>query len=175
MNLCTDEEWRAVVGWEQHYEVSSLGRVRSIDRTVIFSDGRIRRYVSKLRATHTDGFGYQKVTLKRAAKNHRALIHQIVAAAFIGPRPKGLEVCHGNGNKTDNRSANLRYDTRAANHADAVLHGTARRPRRLSGDAVAEIRAARGTLTCRALAEKYGTSQAHVCNIQRGRRRTLPA
>lgn len=173
MHSYSDEEWRPVVGWEGFYEVSSLGRVRSVDRTVTFADGRVRRYAAQVRATHTDNFGYQKVTLKRSGENRRALIHQLVAAAFIGPRPDGLEVCHSDGNKTHNHATNLRYDTRAANHADAARHGTLKRPRKLSDADVAAIRALRGAVPQLELARQYGTSKTHVCNIQRGNRRTL--
>lgn len=166
------DEWRPVVGWEGFYEISAGGKVRSINRIVHFSDGRVRQYAAVDRAAHTDGFGYRKVTLKRAGKQVRALVHQLVAAAWIGPRPSGMEVCHNDGDKTNNRRSNLRYDTRKANHEDAVRHGTARRPRRLTDEQVADIRAQRGQLTCYALAQKHGTSPAHVCNIQRGHRRT---
>lgn len=167
------EEWRAVPGWSGYYEVSNEGRVRSVERTIHFEDGRVRTYRSQLRATHLDGFGYQKLTLKRAGKCSRILVHQIVAAAWIGPRPVGLEVCHNDGNKTNNNLNNLRYDTRAANHADSVRHGTAARPRKLTDEQVADIRAARGSVMQAELARRHNTSKTHVCNIQRGNRRTL--
>lgn len=167
------EEWRAIPGWAGYYEVSGLGRVRSVERFVHFSDGRVRRYDAKLRATHVDGFGYHKVTLKRSGKQDRVLVHQVVAAAWIGPRPPGLDICHYDGDKTNNRHENLRYDTRSANHADSVRHGTACRKRKLPDDVVEEIRLLRGAATCRVIAEMFDTSPAHVCNIQRGARRTL--
>jgi HNH endonuclease/NUMOD4 motif len=165
------EEWRPVSEWEGFYEVSTLGRVRTIDRTVHFSDGRVRRYPPIVKRTYVDGFGYTKTTLKGQGRNMRVHVHSLVARAWIGPRPVGLVVCHENGVKTDNRAENLRYDTPAANHADAVRHGTATRPRRLTDETVALIRAGRGEATCRALADLHGTSPAHVCNIQLGYRR----
>lgn len=171
MHFYADEQWRPVVGWEGLYEVSTLGRVRSVDRVVRFSDGRTRRYAAQLRATHTDGFGYRKVTLKRAGKSQRVLVHQAVAAAWIGPRPTGSEVCHNNGRRTDNRAANLRYGTRAENAADSIKHGTHRRARKITDEEVAEIRRLRGHVQCRVVAEMFNTSPAHVCNIQRGNRR----
>lgn len=51
-------------------------------------------------------------------------LHRVVLDAFIGPRPKGMEACHANGDPTDNRLVNLRWDTRSANAADSVRHGT---------------------------------------------------
>ena len=165
------ETWRDVPGWSGYYEVSNLGNVRSVDRTLTFSDGRVRAFKGAPRATHTDSFGYKKVTLKRAGVNQRVLIHQIVATTWIGPRPAGLQVCHGDGDKTNNAASNLRYDTPAANHADAVRHGTAHRPRKLSDETVAAIRAAKGQATFAVLSEKFGVSRTHVYNLQNGHRR----
>ena len=50
--------------------------------------------------------------------------HHVVLTAFVGPRPVGTEVCHRDGNPANNRLGNLRWDTRKANHADAIRHGT---------------------------------------------------
>lgn len=166
------EDWRAIPGWEGFYEVSNTGRVRSVARTIPFADGRFRFYPSKTRATHPDGFGYLKVTLKRKGVDQRVLVHQAVAAAWIGPRPPGLEVCHGDGDKINNRLENLRYDTRAANYADAVRHGTTARPRKFPEQDIVEVRSLQG-IPLADVAEAYGISKTHVCNIQRGNRRTL--
>lgn len=51
-------------------------------------------------------------------------MHQLVAEAFIGPRPLGFVTCHGDGDSLNNNAANLRYDTPAGNSADAIRHGT---------------------------------------------------
>jgi hypothetical protein len=45
-------------------------------------------------------------------------------AAHVGPRPDGMQVCHNNGLRTDNRLSNLRYDTASGNMRDRILHGT---------------------------------------------------
>lgn len=167
------EFWRAIPGWEGLYEINRVGCVRSVERIVEFADGRVRRYPSSARATHKDGFGYEKVTLKSKGRQQRVLIHQAVAATWIGPRPAGLEVCHNDGNKLNNAVENLRYDTRKANHADAARHGTLKRPRKLADEAVEEIRRLRGVVPQAELAARFSTSKTHVCNIQRGNRRTL--
>lgn len=51
-------------------------------------------------------------------------VHVLVAAAFHGPRPEGLEVCHNDGNPQNNVASNLRYDTMSGNMLDRVKHGT---------------------------------------------------
>jgi hypothetical protein len=52
------------------------------------------------------------------------MVHQLVLEAFVGPRPRGMESCHNNGNQTDNRLVNLRWDTKSENNLDRVRHGT---------------------------------------------------
>jgi hypothetical protein len=52
-------------------------------------------------------------------------VHRLVLEVFVGPRPEGLECCHWDGNRKNNRLENLRWDTRASNEADARRHGTA--------------------------------------------------
>ena len=54
------------------------------------------------------------------------MVHQLVAEAFLGPCPQGMEVCHNDGDRANNKLENLRYDTRKANHADKRVHGTLR-------------------------------------------------
>jgi hypothetical protein len=51
-------------------------------------------------------------------------VHQLLAEAFLGPRPEGMEVCHGDGNLMNCTLENLRYDTRGGNERDKRLHGT---------------------------------------------------
>jgi hypothetical protein len=56
-----------------------------------------------------------KFVLTGAGRIERCYVHDLVLLAFVGPKPEGLEVCHGNDVKADNRLQNLRYDTRSAN------------------------------------------------------------
>jgi HNH endonuclease len=73
-----------------------------------------------------DKTGYTTIMLSCNSKKIYKRLHTLVMLAFIGPCPAGMEVCHNNGNRTDNRLANLRYDTRKHNHDDTLRHG--RRP-----------------------------------------------
>jgi hypothetical protein len=58
-------------------------------------------------------------------KNQRSrYVHELVLEAFMGPRPLGMECCHNNGDKTDNRLENLRWDTRSENSNDSFRDGT---------------------------------------------------
>lgn len=169
------ETWKPVVGYERSYEVSDLGNVRSLDRLVYFADGRVRRYKSQPRATHTDGFGYLKVTLKVNGASWRVHIHVLVAEAFIGPRPDEMVICHCDGDHLNNTPNNLRYDTVQGNIDDAERHGTRAKGERqgsakLTSKQVHAIRKLRGKMVQQDIAERFGTSKTNVCNIQRRNR-----
>jgi hypothetical protein len=116
------ELWRPIPGYEGAYEVSDHGRVRSLDREVYAGRGRTRKSVGRVLSAHF-GDHYVKVRLKLHGSGRTWNVHTLVALAFIGPKPEGMEVCHGNGDAHDNRAANLRYDTHSANGRDRTLHG----------------------------------------------------
>jgi len=105
------ERWRRTT-CDHNYEVSDRGRLRTY-------------HVSSLKPAlvrSTLNGGYPRVFLVGLGK--RRYVHQLVAEAFIGPRPAGLVVCHGNDIKTDNRLSNLSYGTRRQNALDGVRNGT---------------------------------------------------
>ena len=68
--------------------------------------------------------GYLQIGLYKNGKCYRRTIHRLVLETYVGPCPEGMEACHNNGIKTDNRLENLRWDIRKANHQDAIKHGT---------------------------------------------------
>lgn len=123
MNATQEEVWRSVVGYEGLYEVSNLGRVRSLDRIVPYIDGRTRLATGIILQQTTTPNGRCQVSLGLGSQ-HKHEVHVLVAAGFLGPRPRGMEVCHNNGSPTDNRLANLRYDTPSGNQRDKRKHGT---------------------------------------------------
>lgn len=134
-------EWRAVPGWETLYEVSSDGQVRRV------AGGQGARAGWVLRPKISPD-GYLRVILCRDGHGWTATIHSLVCWAFHGPRPAGQNVAHGNGDKSDNRAANLRWATHAQNLADKNLHGTAQRgslspSAKLTEEQVRAVRAAR--------------------------------
>lgn len=164
------EEWRPVNGHDGHYEVSNLGRVRSLDRTVV-RNGKSRFLKGRILQSNvncTTGPGYPVVRMN----NRTTYVHHLVLEAFVGPRPQRHEACHCNGNRRDNRAANLRWDTPSANQNDRVLHGTSNRGEqcgaaKLTESQVREILSSpeRGF----EIARRFGLSQQAVCNIRKRR------
>ena len=120
----TIERWKPVNGHEGIYEASSHGRVRSVDRTVTHSDGQVRRYKGKILSTPLSRDGYPHVNLWNQGKGQTRYVHSLVAESFIGPRPDGAEVCHNDGDRTNNHLDNLRYGTSSDNSLDQLRHGT---------------------------------------------------
>lgn len=105
--------WKPITGFEGRYEVSDLGQIRSLP------SGRV------LRGSKA-GRGYPTVSLSLQGIVTRRYIHHVVAEAFIGPRPAGMDVCHNNGDISDPSAVNLRYDTRNGNMRDSLEHGSHR-------------------------------------------------
>lgn len=119
----TDEIWLPVVGFVGLYEVSNLGRIRSLPRPGRINPNRL--YGGKmLSPVPLKKDGYLVVSLCGTALKVQHGLHQVVAQAFYGLPPDGYVCCHNNGIKEDCRSENLRWGTLLDNSNDKALHGT---------------------------------------------------
>jgi len=127
-----EEEFRPVVGFEGRYEVSNLGRVRSLPHIQLGRNGKpIKRLGRILRPGRHNKHGHVSVVLGRG--NTRQ-VHRLVLEAFVGPCPPGEETCHDpDPDPTNNRLDNLRWGTRSDNINDAVGHGTWHSEKRIAG------------------------------------------
>ena len=76
-----------------------------------------------VKGTMAGGYVVVDVRLKPRVR-YRRRVHVFILEAFIGPCPPGMEGCHYNCDRRDNRLSNLRWDTRAGNMADSVREGT---------------------------------------------------
>lgn len=126
------EVWKEIEGYEGYYEVSSFGRVRSIDRYVKGRwDAQIfcaSRFMKCKRVKN----GYLHVKLTKDGERKEPLVHRLVASAFI-PNPEGLEqVNHIDGDKTNNNVDNLEWCSASQNqlHSRRVLKRICGHPRK---------------------------------------------
>lgn len=120
----SNEIWKPVVGYEGIYEVSDQGRVRSLDRAVLCSNGRRRQVKGRVLRPATGMHGHLYVSLWRKNTQTSFLVHRLVLESFVGPAPVGLMCRHLNGDAGDNRPNNLAWGTAKENAADTKLHGT---------------------------------------------------
>ena len=112
----TEEIWRPVVGYEGLYEVSSYGRVRSLDKY----DSRNRFRKGRILTLYTETGGYLRAHLSSNGKAKHHSVHRLVAEAFI-PNPDNLpEINHIDEDKINNRADNLEFCNRKYN----VNYGT---------------------------------------------------
>jgi hypothetical protein len=162
------EIWKSIVGFEGLYEVSNFGQVRSLDRTL--AHGRFKGKPLKLR---DNSLGYYCVVLCDG-KEHNKRVHQLVAEAFIGPRPEGLVVNHKDSNPKNNCVDNLEYITPQQNAIHAYKAGRIKtwqgkdHPEcKITEKDVIEIRSLRGKLRQADIGKLYGITGARVGQIQR--------
>ena len=159
--VSSTEIWRPVVGFEGLYEVSSRGRIRSRPRPG--TNGGV------LKPNKTTK-GYPKADLSSGGEITTRLIHRLVLEAFVGACPDGMEACHNDGVKANNRLKNLRWDTPASNYADRDQHGMTARGDKHGNIVLCEldvwlIRNCNGSQ--QQLADFLGVSQVHVGRIRR--------
>jgi hypothetical protein len=167
------EEWRPVPGWEAIYEASSRGRIRSVGRTVMRGGHRMR-VATRILRPNVHHSGYLRVVFSHDGLRSERLVHWVIALAFHGPRPEGMEVRHLNGNRADNRPANLRYGTSRENSLDTVAHGNNLQAKRthcpqgheLAGPNLVSSEKARGHRKCRACSSAHAYVWRHQTRDQ---------
>lgn len=167
------ETWKPVVGYEGRYEVSDLGRVRSLDCVVVCerSTGPVnRRYVGRVLRPGRASNGYATVALPTDVRQQSVPVQYLVLEAFVGPRPTPKhQCCHANGIRDDNRLVNLRWDTPAENANDKRRHGTLLLGERAPGAVLgaAEVHHVRqSNESAETLAQLLGCSASNIYKIR---------
>lgn len=119
-----NEIWRPVLGYEGDYEVSNLGRVRSIYKVVIKSNDQTYTRVSKILKSALDTKGYVRCALSKiGAKLVTKKVHRLVAESFIPTSDMTLFVNHKNFITTDNTVENLEWVTNKQNVYHSIRAG----------------------------------------------------
>lgn len=119
--LCLEEVWKPVQGYVGLYEVSSYGRIKSLNRYIIQTNGKRQFVRERYRKLTFRKDGYVSVGLVKEGYVATVFVHQLVATAFLGIVPTGYEVNHIDLNKTNNKLSNLEVIT----HLDNVHHAWA--------------------------------------------------
>ncbi len=131
------EQWKDIPGFEGYYQVSDLGRVRSVDRTIAhIKDKRVRRLKGRILCIKIDNVCRQSIILSKHGQYTTRRIHRLVLESFVGPCPFNHQACHNDGNASNNTIENLRWDTKISNENDKIAHGTCLRNKVLRSDGV---------------------------------------
>lgn len=167
------EVWKDIKGYEGKYQISNLGRLKSIN--------------GKFKVSCPDGFitlgtidsvGYRKVSLRKSGQRVEYRIHALVANAFIQKRhsEKRLIVNHKDGNKLNNHVSNLEWVTDLENCQHAIKTGLTNNRgsnhgmSKLTEDQVILIRKLRSEgLLFKEIADKFGISRRQAGDISSGR------
>jgi hypothetical protein len=165
-----DEVWKSVVGWDGLYEVSNMGRVRSLPR-VVDGGGFLYQRSGRILRERVDLSGRPRVSLCRDAKAKDFFIHALVSSAFSGPRPEpAFDACHSDGDPRNNRLDNLRWDTKKANQNDRFRHGTMHVGEKCHFAKLTSAQALQILADGRKqkdIAFEYGVTQQHISRIKR--------
>ncbi len=155
------EQWRPIPGYP--YEASSLGNIRNA-KTL-----RVLKHLPDNRKGH----GYARVAIAINGFSKFFTIHRLVAAAFIGPYPDGLEIDHLDGDRRNNRPENLEYVTKAENRRRSrhnYKRGDEHPGRKLTEADVREVRRLRADgWSYPKLGVKFGVHSTTMLEIALGR------
>lgn len=175
-----EEVWKDVDGYEGYYQVSNLGRVRSLERIVKRGSNSLR-IAGKIKVQRINSNGYMRVFLNKEGVSKLALVHRLVAAAFVeNPNSYGY-VDHIDSDRLNNCASNLAWCTQGDNIHLAYERGR-RRHVRLSQEAIERLSAANRRQVIRDdgkvyksvgdAADDIGVTGAMVSHVLNGRAKT---
>lgn len=162
------EIWKDIKGLEGSYQVSNLGRVKSLARVIKRSDNKIQTFKERILKVLPDNNGYSRVSLPINGKQTKVRIHRLVAKAFIDNPDNRLQVNHIDGNKSNNHITNLEWCTTKENVIHAYKIGL-KKPtnRKLTEEQILEIK--NSSLKGVVLTKKFKVSKGLISNIKNNR------
>jgi hypothetical protein len=167
-----NEIWKDVTGYEGVYSVSSIGRVRRDLAVWVHKGGRILN-------PSRDSRGYHQVKLCLKPSQITFKIHKLVAVAFMGKCPDGLQVNHIDGNKDNNKLSNLEYITGTENIRHAFRLGLYKGTRgerngnsKLKDKEIPQIHKLRSQgRTLKEIGSLFGVTESTIWTITKGKTR----
>jgi hypothetical protein len=180
--LQTEEAYLPVIGFEGAYEVSNIGNVRSVDRIVVHKRNRFDKsfpvfYAGRQLTKKINKYGYVVVCLMKNGDRKDALIHRLVASAFIDNPQYLPQVNHIDADKQNNTVDNLEWVTAQQNVDHAMSHnlqnfawGDQLPQATLTKDQVVEIKKLlkEGKLNQREIARLFGVGKNAIWFIAKG-------
>ncbi|MEH7116087.1 NUMOD4 motif-containing HNH endonuclease [Neobacillus vireti] len=171
-----EEVWKDINGFEGYYQVSNIGRVRSVDRI----DSLNRLHKSRLTTIYDNGKGYKRVSLYKESNNYYRYVHRLVAEVFIDNPDNKTDVNHIDGDKSNNNYTNLSWVTKKENIQHAVKNeliktGEKSKAAKLSEEDVKYIREyydpKNKKFNANSLSNKFNVSYWQIIKVAHGQRR----
>lgn len=172
-----DEElWKDIEGYEGIYQISTLGRVKRLESTLLYKGKYPRKWREKLLSQNTTNAGYKKCHISKDGKTKTPNIHRLVASAFID-NSLGLPcVNHLDGNKENNSADNLEWCSYKENTKHAIesglmgVDGFENPSAKLDRNEVNRIKRLyrTGKFSQRKLSIVFGVSQNTIKNVVKG-------
>lgn len=117
-----DSIFKPIKDFENMYEISNYGIIKSVDRNIICKDGQIKPIKSRYIRPADNGHGYKFVNLWKDNKQHRYYVHRLVAETFLSNPDNLSEVNHIDNNKANNSVNNLEWCNRLYNERQKLKH-----------------------------------------------------
>jgi hypothetical protein len=161
-----EEIWKTIENYEGLYQVSNLGRVKSLPRNTTRG---------KILANRIDKKGYHYVSLSKNGKEKPYSIHRLVALSFI-ENPEGkITVNHKNGIKADNNLLNLEWATRSENQIHAYATGLCKKGEMHGSSKLTEVQAIEikygyKNIPYKQIVQIYGITKSQISDIRRGKK-----
>jgi hypothetical protein len=173
------EEWEPIKGYEGMYEISSFGRIKSLEKDVIINGGGIRKQPTIIMKQQMDRKGYCYITLPILKKNNskdrskKYKIHRLVGFSFIKRKKGQNEINHRFGVKHDNRYHQLEWSTHQENVIDSYskgmkigVRGERSHYAKLKEDDILMIRKLKNEgVSVKEIASRYATSVSYIYDI----------
>ena len=162
--------WKDIKDYEGLYQVSNLGRVKSLERTIALKSGSKRTVRERILKPKTERKGYLRVQLYNGSgKVKDCYVHRLVCeASHENPQNKS-EVNHINEDKSDNRACNLEWVTRKENNN----HGTrTARTSKTIGQYTKDGELVKVWQSAMEVQKQFGFAHSNICNVAKGKAKT---
>ncbi len=169
--------WKDIPGYEGYYQVSTGGRVKSVDREVIGIDGKTYKYRGKVLKQRLNHKGYPDVNLSKDRNYKTITTHILVAKTFINNPENKPQVNHIDADKTNNNVNNLEWVTNKENMIHASKKGLLNNKHENNPNAILNIKEVleityllKRNVPIKKIANKYKVSIHCIYDIKRGKR-----
>ena len=161
------EIWKDIKGYENMYQISNMGRVRSLDRYIILSNNKKIFKKGQIRKISNNGNDYLFVQLGRGNSN-RKYIHRLIGENFMSNPDNKPCINHLDSNKNNNKIENLEY----VSHTENLLYAYEKNERRSKPVRVRKNGVTKEFKYSKDAAKWLGTTRSHLCNVLKGKKIT---